>query len=169
MLKVGVYIEARTRLRRVITMSMNLGVIHGCKMFDCRFQRYSLRLCSCVCGLAFVVEPSDIDDSDTILIVTVTVGSDLLNWSTQFQSSVNVNNIMVTDVAPTFLNVPFANIAGCVIHACSCRCAVDNNVINLSHCALNCQLKTCLRRKCLLHTTNTEHRRSIQDFLLYGQ
>lgn len=84
--------------------------------------------------MSLFIESSNVADADTFLIVSPAVCANLIKCSSLLYSAIKCNDVVVTYFLHTFLAVPFVNVARVEVPARSCCRAVDDDVIEVSHC-----------------------------------
>ena len=91
-----------------------------------------------VCSFAFLVESSDVTDTDTLEVVKYAVCTCLSNVSTYFHFTVRKNDVMVTDVLPSSVgDVPLTDFICIDIHAYRCGRVMNDEFVNRSVYAFN--------------------------------
>ena len=76
-------------------------------------QCVKLGLREIVDAVAFCVNAADKANSDTVCVVSLTMRADYFNWSPVFNCSVNLDNVVISDVLPPKnVNVVFADSFG---------------------------------------------------------
>lgn len=113
-----------------------------------------LNICPSICRMSVLIQSPDITEPDTSLIPTFAMCSRQINFPSFLQSSVQTDNIMISDaVEPTF-PVPTVNICGGKVLSGFCCRAMHYNRIYLSHdiLFLSTNLINIPKEECASHT-----------------
>ena len=91
---------------------------------------------ACVFGFASLVDTSDVADADAVGVVSRTMCSDLLDWSPTLDLAVEGDDVVIADVSPALLLVPFPNGVCVYVSTFGGGRAMEYDVCYFSHCFL---------------------------------
>ena len=92
-----------------------------------------LRFIKCVGRTAPTVETANVADADAVLIVSIGMGSHLVDGAAGMEGAVEVDDKMIANVLKTPLEMPAAYLVDSVVAVFAGGCAVDNNIVDFSH------------------------------------
>lgn len=106
---------------------------YGLKGFYKGDESTLLRLVKCVGRTATTVETANVADADTVLIVTIGMGSHLVDGATGMEGAVEVDDKMIANVLKPPFEMPAAYLVDGVVAVFTGGCAVDNDIVDFSH------------------------------------
>lgn len=104
----------------------------GMKRLEERLERSLLSRCSGVLRMPVAVEASDIDHTDGVLVEAADVCPYLLNGAASMDASVEIDNEMITDAAPTTSLVHTVDVRHAHILALTRSGAMHGDVIDFA-------------------------------------
>ena len=145
-------VERGVRSSGIVSAGMDFTPIHINQIFYQLIQGCFLLNCACIFRLKIFVASANVDYSDRVCVVPFTVCA----WSgycpTIVNASVEIHNIMISDICETASFVPLADLIH--RHATALRRSgrVDYNIVDITHFILrthrSCQLSA-NRSRCL--------------------
>lgn len=119
-------------------VAMNIAPIHLYQIIDQFEQSRFLLRCSRICGGSRSIEATNITNANTMSIMAVAVSTSPTNCPTTFDSAVKPDNVVISDILPTFaigrfLGVVVLNFSGTDIGSRFCTRAMYDDILNYSH------------------------------------
>lgn len=119
-------------------MAMNIAPIHLDQIIDQFEQSRFLRWSSRICGGSRSIEATNITNANTMSIMPVAVSTSPTNCPTTFDSAVKPDNVVISDILPTFaigrfLGVVVLNFSGSDIGSRLGTRAMYDDILNYSH------------------------------------
>jgi len=95
-----------------------------------------LSLSTSVLRPASTVQPTDIADADTLLVMPLTVRSRLLNRAPLFDTAIKVDDIMIADTSKATSTVPAVDVGDSVVAPFGGSATVDDDFCYMTHSAI---------------------------------
>ena len=140
------YFKRRTRLRGVFIVAVQrqraelvAQMLH--QINECRF----LRGVHCVFGLSRRIRSADLHHTNCCDVVSRNVCARFFHRTSSVNRTIDVNDEMIPDVAPTAIQMPFANRVNVNVTTFGCRGTMQNDAVEFTHDLARGMVSFCFR------------------------